>query len=333
MDIELAAEQIDRLVTCDLNVRPFFPALYKAARFAQGGPLCRLAADRLKSSFTDTRGEPILFITGFFSPILGVGEQDGPVGTAFLARVLEQAYGVVPVVVTDKGQIPLVSQTLCGGGFNVIPLENALKSARVGKGKAASVIEFPVRLEEASFEAERLLKMLSPKAIIAIERPGRNVAGKTHSLGAIELGETTAMTDVLLSQARDRGCTSIAIADAGNETGSGMIHDEVNRVLGEERRCMTCGEGIAAVETADVLVMAAVSNWGAYGVATALALELEDAGLMPNVNVLEWTIRACALAGGRNGLSDWTDPGSDGMPIATDLGVLTMLRTLAQTPE
>ena len=331
MDNALAAEQIDRLATCDLNIRSFFPALYEAARNAQGGPLCQGAADRLHNAFVNSSAGPVLFITGFYSPVLGVGEQDGPVGTAYLARVLEQAYGAVPVVVTDTGQISLVTQTLRGGGFNVIGLETALESARIGKGKAASVIDFPVRLDDASREAQRLLDMLEPRAIIAIERPGRNVAGKPHSLGAIELKDTTAATDVLLSQARDRGCTSIAIADAGNETGSGVIHDEVNRILGEERRCKVCGEGIAAVEAAEVLVLAAVSNWGAYGVAAALALELGDAELLPGVDVLEWTIRACALAGGRNGMSDWTDPGSDGLPLATDLGVLTMLRTLVQT--
>ena len=91
-------------------------------------------------------------------------------------------------------------------------------------------------------------------------------------------------------------------------------------------------DGRAAVEAAEVLMLAAVSNWGAYGVAAALALELGDVELLPGVDVLEWTIRACALAGGRNGMSDWTDPGSDGLPLAIDLGVLTMLRTLVQTP-
>jgi len=55
---------------------------------------------------------------------------------------------------------------------------------------------------------------------------------------------------------------------------------------------------------------------------------LDAPSILPDIRVLEWTLRACGLAGGRNGMSDWTDPGSDGLPLRVDLGVLAMLRAL-----
>ena len=73
-DASTAAEQIDRLISCDLQARTFFPALYAAARAVQDGPLCLLAANRLREALEDTQAPTILFVTGFFSPILGVGE-------------------------------------------------------------------------------------------------------------------------------------------------------------------------------------------------------------------------------------------------------------------
>jgi hypothetical protein len=322
-------EHIDRLVTCDLRGRPYFLPLYQAARSAQGAPLCGLAARRLAASLQPARGEPVLFVTGFLSPILGVGEQDGPVGVAYLGRVLEQLFGVVPVVVTDAVQIPLVSQTLRGGGFNVIPVERAREAGRRGKGKAAAVLPFLAEPAAAAPVSERLFTDLAPRAVIAIERPGGNAAGIPHSFTAIEIADTTAPTDEVLRTARRQGIVSVGIGDAGNELGCGLIHEEIEAILGARGQCGVCHASIAAAEAADVLVMAAVSNWGAYGVAAALAALLGRPAALPGRDVLRLTLEACTLAGGRNGISDWTDPGSDGYPLDVDLAVLEMLRQLA----
>jgi len=329
-DRDHVAEQIDRVVTCDLRGRPYFPALYDAARAAQGGPLCALAARRLADAHVSRRGTPVLFVTGFLSPLLGTGEQDGPVGVAVLGRVLEVAFGSVPVVVTDEVQLPLLTQTLRGGGFNVVPLARALEAGRRGKGKVASVLAFPADPGAARGESERVLRELEPAAVVSIERPGANAAGVPHSFTALEIGDITAPTDALLAVARARGVPSVGIGDAGNELGCGVIRQEIAAILGAPGRCARCGESIAAAEAADVLVMAAVSNWGAYGVGAALAAHLGRPALLPDDDVLERTLEACTLAGGRNGISDWTDPGSDGYPLAVDLSVLRLLRQLAR---
>jgi hypothetical protein len=146
---------------------------------------------------------------------------------------------------------------------------------------------------------------------------------------ALELGDLTAPTDELLRAARRRGTISVAIGDAGNELGCGLIREEIESILGSRGRCQTCGGSIASAEAADVLVMAAVSNWGAYGVAAALAALAARRAVLPGPDVLRLTLQACTLAGGRNGISDWTDPGSDGHPLDVDLAVLGLLRQLA----
>ena len=59
------------------------------------------------------------------------------------------------------------------------------------------------------------------------------------------------------------------------------ITDAVRAIQPYGARCQCdCGEGMATVTPADVLVVAAVSNWGAYGIEASLAILLERPELL-----------------------------------------------------
>jgi hypothetical protein len=80
----------------------------------------------------------------------------------------------------------------------------------------------------------------------------------------------------LLFEAGERKYTTIGIGDGGNEIGMGKIPPEV---IG---RNVPGGERIACRVAADHLVVAGVSNWGAYALAAGVRLlrgAPHDAGL------------------------------------------------------
>jgi len=80
-------EHIDRLITTDVHTRKFIIDLYNAARRIQGDkPITYLAAKRILDELKG--GETVLMLVGF--PTFGtyIGEQDGPVGGAILARTI-----------------------------------------------------------------------------------------------------------------------------------------------------------------------------------------------------------------------------------------------------
>jgi D-glutamate cyclase len=95
-----------------------------------------------------------------------------------------------------------------------------------------------------------------------------------------------------------RGVFSVGIGDAGNEIGFGRITDAVRQIQPYGARCQCeCGDGMATVTPTDVLVVAAVSNWGAYGVEASLAILLERQDLLHTTTDARRVIERCLEAG------------------------------------
>jgi hypothetical protein len=320
-------EHIDRIMTCDLRGRPFLLPIYDAARERQRQPLSLAAATLLRDALADKTNPVVVIVTGFASVALGVGEQDGPVGAVFLGRTLA-ALGALPLFVTDEHQVDLMRQTLRGGGMNAIDLDRARAAVAV-RPSVSSIVGWPADLALAKERSATLLRSLRPAAIVAIERPGANAQGECHQLGGQELGRALcADTDALWREARAAQVPCIGIGDAGNELGLGAVRAAVEHWL-SDRRCSTCGGSIAAVLEADATVVAAVSNWGAYAVAAALAATLGRLDILPAAETIERALTACSLAGGRNGHNDYTDPGADGYSWGIECAVASMLTALA----
>lgn len=106
-------------------------------------------------------------------------------------------------------------------------------------------------LVTAQQEAQAKLEQLQPQAIISIERPGLSADGCYYNMRGEDITPRSAFFDPYLTNAR---CPTMAIGDGGNEIGMGNIRDAIATL-----------DINAAVTKCDELLVADVSNWGAYG--------------------------------------------------------------------
>lgn len=165
-------------------------------------------------------------------PVTDTFETDGPVGAIALYDTLEKL-GAQPVLA-------------CGP-----PLCHCLK----GDYRVLQLVARDV--PSATAEAQEQLARLEPAAIVSIERPGLGADGRYYNMRGEDITSRSAFFDPYLDCAK---CPTIAIGDGGNEIGMGNIADAIAS-LDINASVTTCGE----------LLVADVSNWGAYGLITLLA--------------------------------------------------------------
>lgn len=292
------ADYVDRLVTVEMRNRGMpggkIIPLYEAARAEGGGePLTFRAAASLLSR--TRRHDNVLIITGAGSgPLIPNGENDGPVGAAVLARALHRGAGCTPLLVCEPHHAAPIVASCEAIGVGMRSVDQATHS-RVG----GAIVASPDRQDEIDDWARDLLDRLQPSAIVSIERLGPNSKGIVH--GATGLSGWDPMVDLapLFVQAAERGILSVGIGDAGNEIGFGRIADDVRRIQPHGSVCQCdCGAGMATVVPTDVLVVAAVSNWGAYGIEACMAMLLERTDLQHTPQEAERVILRCLEANG-----------------------------------
>src|SRR5260370_2199700 len=114
---------LDRIMNLDIGQRGV-DKLYGPARARASEPLCAAAARHLTGIAS---GDCVALITGSLTRpwvSLTIGETDGPVGVAALARALSYGFNAIPVVVTDTSLIEPVSATLRAAGQAIVTLED-----------------------------------------------------------------------------------------------------------------------------------------------------------------------------------------------------------------
>jgi hypothetical protein len=184
-------------------------------------------------------------ITGFYVPLGSppAAETDGPVGTALLAKGLE-AVGISCRVATDE------------------PCRSACAAALAG----AEISDVPVDALDIA-ELIEIWRRAGITHAISIERCGRPPDGAPRNMRGLDIGSYTAPLDELFAAGP---WETIAVGDGGNEIGMGSIP----RSLIAQH--VDHGETIACVTPARHLIVAGVSNWGAYALLGALAALRED---------------------------------------------------------
>src|SRR5262249_35481013 len=124
---------------------------------------------------------------------------------------------------------------------------------------------------------------------------------------------------------------TVGIGDAGNEIGFGRIADTVREVQPHGRVCQCpCRQGMATVVATDVLIVAAVSNWGAYGLEAALASALGRADLPHPPAVARRVIAECLRAGGLEALFCTHRWLVDGIDADTSVGLVAILNEMVR---
>ncbi len=318
-------EGIDRLVSVEITGRGVIGELYAAARAVQEGPLCLEAASRLLQRVH--KGNVVFLATGLPTYPWFTGEQDGPVGTATLARALVLAVGARPVIVTDPVNVDICTAALRGAGLYTRAVEDALRLPTT-----AAVLPFPLEWSEAAAQSQALLDSLRPAALIAIERPGANEHGQYHSAGGKNLTDHCGKVDALLQAAEKREILTIGVGDGGNELGCAAIRETILRVVPNAARC-TCpcaGTVVPQVPT-DLLVASAISNWGAYGIEAGMAILLERPEIMHSREIDARVHDLCTAAGANNDGPGLLDVGTDAVPAPLHGHIVDLLGHMVQS--
>lgn len=176
-------------------------------------------------------------ITGFYVPRgeTPAAETDGPVGTGLLAMALAEC-GLKVRIATDA------------------PCASVVRSAVSG-----------IEVDEVSDTGLAIgqWQRMSVDCVISIERCGKSVDGKPRNMRGADVSSWTLPLDDLFVGGRWK---RLAVGDGGNEIGMGKLP---RRLIGAT---VPNGEAIASVTSCDHLVVAGVSNWGAYGLMAALAV-------------------------------------------------------------
>lgn len=235
-----------------------------------------------------------LIATGFYIVSGGAVETDGPPGALAIGRALE-ALGRRAVYVTDRYCAPLM-RGLAGAG--------------------AEVVEFPIAGASESEEfARSLLARLEPALLVAIERCSASADGIPRSMHGVDISPYTAKVEALFELSEE----TVGIGDGGNEIGMGGLADRIAAApkLPSEPAAVACAH----------LVIASVSNWGAYGLTAALS-RLAGRDLLPSVaEEADW-VRRCVELGAVDGFSGEAKAYVDGFPLREYGRTLERLREL-----
>lgn len=319
-------EYLDHIASTELKAKSALQGAtrirYEAARRKQGGaPLSKIAAERVHAALAP--GSVALLTTGAGNTVwLPNGETDGPSGLAVLARCFTNL-GHRVCVLAEQHFLPGIMAAVRASGVPVLDA-GSWRQRPIG----ALAVNFPLGRPAADVFVDEFLDSV-PEASIAIflEKPGPNVAGIFHnSSGKPKHPETVAHLDRLAERGRSRKITTGAVGDGGNEIGFGLIREELSEVHPYGKQCgCECGRGIIDATEVDFLFPAAVSNWGGYAIAAALAISLRAPELMPSLVEVEESISAPLSHGAFDGYSGMSLPSVDGVSLEANLAIYRLM--------
>lgn len=324
--IELIADNVDRLINLDISGYGVIAHLYKAARALYDRPITLVAARELQERLQG--GGTFLATSGWVMPgTYPYGETDGPIGAATLGRALGLAFGARMVVLTEERMVASTTAACRAAGLNVLTEEDLVQAPRPVHPRFLHCIIVPFPIDDAAAveEAHRLFDAYEPKALVAIEKNGPNHKGRYSMVDGSDNSDCVAKAGRLFEEAQRRGVLTIGIGDRGNEIGFGAIADVPRKVL-------PFGENATDNTTVDILVTAAVSNWGASGIAATLAALLGRPDIMHDTTTESRMLHKCIDAGAVDGFTCRPVPLSDGMQESTHVAICALLNELIRAP-
>ena len=247
-------------------------------------------------------GSPrVLMTTGFY--VEGRPETDGPPGALFLGRALA-ALGASIGFVGEPDVLGLLRAAV-----EQLWLPEHLKDAC-----PPDFIEFPVADATASRAlTQQIILDWQPNAVVAIERCGCTQSDCFRNMLGLDISTWTARLDDLFTQP---GVTTVAIGDGGNEIGMGSLAEPICRELGITDPVKT---------SVDHLVLAAVSNWGAYGIIAYLS-RLAGQDLLPADSEEATALEIMVARGAIDGLTRRAELSVDGFPLEASSALIGVLR-------
>ncbi len=226
-------------------------------------------------------------IIGTGFPVTDTFETDGPVGAIALYDAL-QALGAEPIIA-------------CGP-----PLSDAI--AADYRVLALTARDLDTARQQAIAELDRR----KPGAVISIERPGLASDGRYYNMRGEDITARCSFFDPFITQAT---CPTIAIGDGGNEIGMGNIADAIATL-----------DITASVTGCDELLVADVSNWGAYGLIAWLG-KWAGRDLLGDISPLE-ILDYLSARGSVDGVTRENTLTEDGLEASEGMRVIQALRSL-----
>jgi hypothetical protein len=311
---------VDDLTTTDIGGRDTIGPISAAARTKQGRAPAMQAAERLDEAVGP--GDTVLVLTGFLIPPSMVQETDGPLGAVSVARAVDRALDADAVVACEPAAVDVCEATATAGELSVLDRETASDTRRT-----VSVEPFPADRAEARAYVADLLSEVDPAAVVAVEKVAPNEDGVYHNMAGYDVTEQTAKVDELYSRLPDDVVT-VAVGDAGNEVGMGLVRETVEAEIqyGAECQC-GCGAGIASAIETELLVPATVSNWGGHAIAACLS-HLTGTAVLHDPDVERRMLVQASTAGGIDGIVGGTSAWCDGMPPETHESMLRLIREI-----
>lgn len=243
----------------------------------------------------------VVIVTGFAVKVAKVGETDGPPGALALAYALENLNKKV-IIVTDK-----YSEVFLRIGANLLNLD-------------AVISIFEENKEEE--QSEEIIRKYKPDHVIGIERPGRGCDNRCYSMRGEDITSFCPNTDLLFIKAKQNNISTSAVGDGGNEVGMGKVKDSVVKYVNK-------GNIICAQFCSDNLIVAGVSNWGAFGICVGLCI-INNNMVMYDEEIYEKILKEMVKAGAVDGYSKKRETTVDGLTYEENLEVFLKLRALAE---
>lgn len=257
------------------------------------GDFCHDAAAFVLERGRQSQG-PAIIVTGFYIARARAPETDGPPGALAIGRALH-ALGLEVIYITDKHTMPLLASDVVGRD---------------------EVIDFPLADDASSWRfAGHILADFKPSLLVSVERCGLNRNQKYLNMAGEDITEHTARIDYLFSGEKN----SLGIGDGGNEIGMGNLARHIPRVE-------TLPKNPALTPVAR-LIIASVSNWGAYGLVAALS-GLVKRNLLPSVEWEKEMINEIVARGAVDGVSGQRRSSVDGFDLEQNAWALVELHRI-----
>ena len=226
-----------------------------------------------------------IVLIGTGFPVVDTFETDGPVGAIAFYETLEKI-GATPILVCGRP----ISQALAER-FRVYEIHVGNNNRR-------------------EYEAQHALTAFRPDAVISIERPGKAADGGYYNMRGESISAHTACFDNFMNLSQ---CQTIAIGDGGNEIGMGKVADALEDL-----------NIVPSTTSCDELVVADVSNWGAYGIISFLSI-WQRRDFLSEIVPLD-TLRYISELGSVDGVTRVNQLTEDGLDVSEGEKVLLELR-------
>ncbi|MBI2846421.1 MAG: DUF4392 domain-containing protein [Chloroflexi bacterium] len=260
------------------------------------GHLPQNFCDEAARFILDNKGTAII-ATGFYIRSAAAPETDGPPGAIAMGKAL-RSLGYNVHYVTDKYSASLLKATATSGEH---------------------LVEFPISDHESSQKfAKDLINKVRPTVLISIERCGFSKNKAYLNMRNLDISEFTAKIDYLFTNQKK----TVGVGDGGNEIGMGNLAQFIPQV----------GTLVPdpAVTPVTKLVIASVSNWGAYGLVAALSL-LAKKNLLISVDEEKQLIRKIVDLGAVDGISAQRKYAVDAFELEENAKTLAELHSLLKT--